>query len=86
MAVEVLALVWALRGACEFAATLEAFADATFERHGFRREFNTVMTYDRLAELLASSLAPERIAALTIEGAALSPEAAIALVERERAT
>jgi predicted ATPase/DNA-binding CsgD family transcriptional regulator len=85
MAVEVLALVWALRGDCEFATILEAFANATFERHGFRREFNTVMTYDRLVDLLASSLTTDRTAELTREGAALSPEAAIALIERERA-
>jgi predicted ATPase/DNA-binding CsgD family transcriptional regulator len=86
MAVEVLALVWALRGDYEFATVLEAFANATFERHGFRREFNTVMTYDRLMELLSSALSSERIAALTREGAALTPEAATALLERERAS
>ncbi len=86
MAVEVLALVWALRGDYEYATILEAFANATFERHGFQREFNTVMTYDRLMELLASAAPSQRIEALALEGAALTPEAAIALVERERAT
>ncbi len=85
MTIEVLALVWALRGDLAFAATLEAFADATFERHGFRREFSTVMTHDRLRALLTAGLAPERLAVLARDGASLTPEAAIALVERERA-
>jgi predicted ATPase/DNA-binding CsgD family transcriptional regulator len=85
MAIEVFALVRALHGDLEFAAILEAFANATYERHGFRREFNTVMTYDRLMGLLRAGLTPESIAQLAREGAALLPEAAIALVERERA-
>ncbi len=86
MAIEVLALIRALRGEFDFAAILEAFANATFERHGFRREFNTVMTYERLVAVLESGLTAERIAQLTHEGAALSPEGAIALVERERSS
>ncbi len=83
MAIEVLALVWALRGDVDLATILEAFANATFERHGFRREFNTVMTYDRLMALLRTNLSAERIAELTREGAALSPEAVLALTERD---
>ena len=83
MAIEVLALVSAMRGDVEHATILEAFANATFERHGFRRELNTIIIYDRLTARLENALTPERVAQLTREGASLYPEAAIALVERE---
>jgi predicted ATPase/DNA-binding CsgD family transcriptional regulator len=84
MTIEVFALVCALRGDLALATILEAFAQATFERHGFRREFNTVMTHDRLRAILQAGLTAERIAELSRHGASLSPEAAIALVDRER--
>jgi predicted ATPase/class 3 adenylate cyclase len=77
-AIEHLALAVALRGELTRAATLEGYADAAFERHGYLREFTETTTYARLNALLRESLAPEEFARLTAEGAALTPEAAVA--------
>ncbi len=79
MAIEHLALAVALRGDAARAAILEGYADAAFARHGFEREFTETTTHDRLAALLRESLATDELTRLTAEGAALKPEAAIAL-------
>ena len=82
-AIEHLALVFALLGDRERAATLEGYADAALARHGFPREFTETTTHDRLTALLREGLAPDELARLKAEGAALTPEAAIALVLSE---
>ena len=81
---EHVALVFALRGDLARAATLEGYADAAFARHGFEREFTENTTHDRLAALLREQLAPDELARLTDAGAALAPEAAIALALEEQ--
>ena len=83
IAIEHLALVLALRGDLARAATLEGYADAAFERLGFPREFTEATTHDRLTALLHEGLAPDELARLSAEGAALTPEAAIALALEE---
>ncbi len=42
------------------------------QRHGFEREFTETTTHDRLTALLRDGLAPDELARLTAEGAALS--------------
>ncbi len=84
MAIEHLALAIALRGDRARAAILEGYADAAFARHGFEREFTETTTHDRLAALLRESLAADELTRLTAEGAALKPEAAIALTMEEK--
>jgi predicted ATPase/DNA-binding XRE family transcriptional regulator len=79
VSVEHLALVFALRGDLVRAATLAGYADASFERHGFQREFTETTTYGRLTALLREGLATGDFARLAAEGATLTPEAAIAL-------
>jgi ATP/maltotriose-dependent transcriptional regulator MalT len=76
---EYLALAFALRGDLSRAATLEGYAEASFERQGRARGFTENTTYDRLNALLRDGLAPEELARLTTEGAALTREAALAL-------
>ncbi len=76
---EHLALAMALRGDLSRAATLEGYANAAIERNGLGRGFTETTTYDRLSARLRESLAPEELARLTTEGAALTPEAAVAL-------
>ncbi len=79
IAIEHLALVLALRGDLARAATLEGYAQAALPRHGFPREFAEATTYDRLTAHLRETIAPGELARLTAEGAALTPEAAVAL-------
>jgi predicted ATPase len=79
IALEHVALVCALRGDLARAAALEAYADAAFARLGFEREPTESTTHDRLTALLCEGLAPDELARVTAEGAALAPEAAIAL-------
>jgi len=76
---EHLALALALEGDCERAARLSGYADATFARAHFEREFTETTTYDRLRDLLCDSLDEQHLASLVAEGAALPPEDAIAL-------
>jgi predicted ATPase/class 3 adenylate cyclase len=83
-AIEHLALVFALRGDLLRAATLEGHADAALRRHGSPREFTETTTYERLNALLREGLAPDEIARLIADGAALTPQAAIALAFDER--
>ncbi len=83
MAIEHLALVVALHGDHVRAATLDGYADAAFARHGYEREFTETTSHDRLTALLRERLAPGELARLIAEGAALTPEAAIALALEE---
>jgi hypothetical protein len=62
---------------------LEGYADAALQRHGFPREFTETTTHDRLTALLRERLAPGELARLIAEGAALTPQAAIALALEE---
>jgi predicted ATPase/class 3 adenylate cyclase len=77
--IEHLALVFALRGDLARAAALGAYADAVLAMHGFEREFTERTTRERLDALLREQLAPDELERLTAEGAALAPEAAVAL-------
>jgi predicted ATPase/class 3 adenylate cyclase len=83
IAMEHLALVFALRGDRARAAMLEGYTDAAFARHGYPRGFTETTTHDRLTALLRKGLAPGELARLIAEGAALAPEAAIALALKE---
>lgn len=83
IAIEHLALVFALRGDPARAAALEGYADAAFTRHGFPREFTERTTHDRLTALLREGLTPDELTRLSAEGAALTPDAAIALALEE---
>jgi predicted ATPase/class 3 adenylate cyclase len=83
VAIEHLALVSALRDDHARAATLGGYADAALVRHGYPREFTETTTHDRLTECLREALAPDELARLTAEGAALTPEAVIALALAE---
>jgi predicted ATPase/class 3 adenylate cyclase len=83
VAIEHLALVFALRGDHARAAALEGYADTAFARLGFEREFTEITTHDRLTALLHDGLAPHELGGLIAEGAALTPEAAIALALEE---
>ncbi len=84
IAIEHLALAIALRGELTRAAIFEGYADAAFARHGFEREFTEATTHSRLAALLREGLMAEELVRLSAEGAALTPEAAIALALEER--
>jgi tetratricopeptide (TPR) repeat protein len=77
--IEHVALVFALRGDRARAATLEGYADAALARHGYGREFTEKTTHDRLTALLREGIPPGDLARLSAEGAALAPEAALAL-------
>jgi predicted ATPase/transcriptional regulator with XRE-family HTH domain len=83
IAIEHLALVVALRRDLLRAAMLEGYADAALGRHGYERESTETTTHDRLTALLHPGLAPDELARLSAQGAALAPEAAIALALEE---
>jgi hypothetical protein len=83
IALEHLALVFALRGEFARAATLEGYVDAEFARLGFERDHTEKVSYDRLAALLAKEFASDELVRLSADGAALQPEAAIALARQE---
>ncbi len=83
VAIEHLALALAQRRERARAATLQGYADAVLRRHGFEREFGEKTTHDRLTALLRDELAPNELARLSAEGAALTPEAAIAFALEE---
>jgi hypothetical protein len=80
---EHLALALALGGDFARAARLAGYADAALREFGFAREFTERTTHDRLTALLGESLAPIEFERLVAEGAALGPEAAIALALAE---
>jgi predicted ATPase/class 3 adenylate cyclase len=77
--IEHVALLRALRGDLELAATLEGYADATLRHYSFKREFTERTTYDRLHEILRAELPPADIERCWKAGAALKPRDAIAL-------
>jgi hypothetical protein len=83
IAIEHLALVAAVHGDLSRAAALEGYADAVLARRGFEREFTETTTYDRLTAPLREGPSSNELAGLTAEGAALTPEAAIALALEE---
>ena len=78
-ALELLALVDALQDRFPRAARLIAYVDSAFAKLGTKRRRVSQMTYDRLTALLNAKLPPEDRAHLAAEGAALTPEAAVAL-------
>jgi len=77
--IEHLALALALHADLSRAAILEGFAENAMRNVGFQREFTESTTYERLLLLLTEKLAPDDFTRLLADGAALSPEAAIAL-------
>jgi hypothetical protein len=79
IALEHLALVDALRGRFSRAARLAAYADYAYGKNGQKREFTERATHERLAAVLDANLAPDVLDQLGTEGAALTPEAALAL-------
>jgi predicted ATPase/class 3 adenylate cyclase len=79
VALEAVSLAAALGGRFERAARLEGYADATFLASGFGRETTESVTYARLSKLLREHLAETELNRLLAEGAALAPEAAVAL-------
>jgi predicted ATPase/transcriptional regulator with XRE-family HTH domain len=83
IAIEHLALAAALRGGLLRAATLEGYTEAALARRGYSREFTETTTHHRLTALLHEGLASDELAPLSAEGAALTPEAAIALALEE---
>ncbi len=83
IAIEHLALVFALRGDLTRAAELEGYAAAAFERYGFERELTATATHHRLTALLRGGLADDVLAPLSARGAALAPEGAVALALHE---
>ena len=76
--VEHLALVHALDEDFTRAAKLEGYAEAAFQRYEMLRESTERGTRDRLNALLCAQLTPDDLARLTVEGATLSPDEAIA--------
>jgi predicted ATPase/class 3 adenylate cyclase len=79
VALEHLALVIALHGDLTRAAELGGFANVVLARQGFEREHTEQVSHDRLSALLRAGLSPDELSRLTAAGAALTPEAAIAL-------
>ena len=78
-AIEILELVDALQGEFSRATRLGAYTDAALEDLGRKREFTEQAAHDRLTALLEANVAPTDRLRLTAEGAALTPEAAVAL-------
>jgi ATP/maltotriose-dependent transcriptional regulator MalT len=79
VAMENLALVSAAQGDLVRAALLEGYADAAMLTHNSARSYTEATTHARLATILRDRLAPEELARLSMEGAALSAADAIAL-------
>ncbi len=79
IAIEHLALVFARKGQLANAALLEGYAEAAFERRGFNREFTETTSHERLTAILREGLSSDELVRRGGEGAALTPEAAIAL-------
>jgi predicted ATPase len=77
IAIEHLALALALGGEIARAALLHGYADAAIRTSGFERLYTETTTRDRLTALLAARLAPDELARLQNEGAALEPERAV---------
>jgi predicted ATPase/class 3 adenylate cyclase len=83
IAIELVAFVAAQRGNLSRAAILEGYAAGAMQRHGCPRGFTETATYNRLIALLHEGLAAEDLARLTVEGTALTPDAANALALEE---
>jgi hypothetical protein len=83
-AIEAVALVDALEGRFARASRLVAYVDSALARARSKRQPDYQVTYERLAALLDANLAPEDRARFTLEGAALAPEAAVALALQDR--
>jgi tetratricopeptide (TPR) repeat protein len=81
--IEHLALALARAGDSSRAAALAGYADAALRRAGFEREFTEQTTHGDLTALLRERLAPDDLARQLAEGAALTPQAAVALALEE---
>jgi predicted ATPase/class 3 adenylate cyclase len=78
-AIELCAYIVAEQGDVERSARLAGYAAACLARIGSVRAYVDATIHDRLTALLAEHLASDILARLTAEGAALTPEAAVAL-------
>ncbi len=78
-ALEHLALVEASQGRFSRAARLAAYTGSSVARIGITRQFTEQTTLDRLVALLEANLTPGERQRLAIDGAALAPDAAVAL-------
>ena len=79
LSIESLALVAAFRSDPARAAVLRGYANAALQRAGYEREAPENWPSDRLTALLLEALRSDELAPLDAEGAALEPEAAMAL-------
>ncbi|MDQ6931667.1 MAG: adenylate/guanylate cyclase domain-containing protein [Candidatus Eremiobacteraeota bacterium] len=84
IAIEHLALALALSGDLLRAVSLAGYADAALQRHGYEREFTEATSHDRLSALLREHFSPDDLSARLAQGAALSPQDAVALALEER--
>jgi hypothetical protein len=82
MCLEHLALVLALRGAFEPAATVLGFVDAHYRSAGQTREWLEQAGHDRLVAKLVGALPAERLERLLTDGAACAAETVDALALR----
>lgn len=83
LAIEHLALALVLGDDTSRAATLAGYAGNALQREGYTRGFSERTSHDRLTTLLRERLAPDPLARVLAEGAALTPEAAVALALEE---
>ena len=74
-----LALCAALQGRLADAARIVGYADAALERAGAVRERHWTCMRDRLDPMFRAGLAPEELARLRAEGAAMREEDAVRL-------
>jgi predicted ATPase len=84
-AIEVQALIYALLGDVDRAATLAGYAEAAYRREPFQRESAGAGAHERLVALLRERLAPAGLERLSAHGARLTPEAAVAVALEEPA-
>jgi predicted ATPase/class 3 adenylate cyclase len=83
IALEHLALVFALRDDLSRAATLLSYVDTAFGRHGYKRGYTEQTTHERLRTLLQERLATDERVSFFARGAALEPQAALTLALQE---
>jgi tetratricopeptide (TPR) repeat protein len=84
--IELLAYIAGVQGDVERSARLAGYAAACFTDMGYVRGYVSRAMHDRLTSLMQAHLAPDVLERLTADGAALTPEAAIALARDEPAT
>ena len=84
VAIEHLALAFALDGDLERAAVLAGYSEKALQRHGYAREFTERTSHERLAALLGERLVAGERESLLTRGAALAPRAAIELALENR--